>query len=297
MKTETSKRARTEMRNSGPALRTSAELGLTPNVVSRDNATSVPLGCIGHVAEVNGEDAQISPGLAGDGEPERLATGFQGESMYQVIYADPPWAYRNRKTGGSHTSGSAQKYPTLTLAEIHALPLGELGHQNSVCFLWATTPLGRDPFDVLDQWGYVYKTKWYWRKTGRKGTGYWTRGCVEEVLIGVRGTVPAWRSDLDNWIEELDYVVESRREGHSRKPALVRQMIELLTPGARRFELFATERSVGWDVYGLALDPTHDFRLSTFWEGLLGHHPDVSLEVRRRLRRAQVSRKRVSVAD
>ena len=74
-------------------------------------------------------------------------------------------------------------------------------------------------------------------------------------------------------------------------------MIELLTPGARRLELFATERSVGWDVYGLALDPTHDFRLSTFWEGLLGHHPDVSLEVRRRLRRAQVSRKRVSVAD
>ena len=110
-----------------------------------------------------------------------------------------------------------QKYPTLTLAEIHALPLGELGHQNSVCFLWATTPLGRDPFDVLDQWGYVYKTKWYWRKTGRKGTGYWTRGCVEEVLIVL--CVPSRHGGRIgiNWIEELDYVVESRREGHSRK--------------------------------------------------------------------------------
>lgn len=147
----------------------------------------------------------------------------------------------------------------------------------------------------------TYKTEWYWHKVGRKGTGYWTRGCVEKVLIGVRGKVPAWRSNLDNWIEggwtdddAFDGVFESKPEGHSRKPAVVRQMIEYLTPdvevclGCRRptadrdcgcpagtgmrktqrVELFATERPEGWAAYGLALDPSHDFRDPGFWAGV-----------------------------
>lgn len=196
---------------------------------------------------------------------------------YDVIYADPCWSYRNLKTGGSHTSGSAQKYPTMTLDELASMPVNRLVHKDSVCFLWSTVPLGTYPFDLLEAWMYDYKTKWFWHKVGRKGLGYWTRGCVEEVFIGVRGNVKAWRSDLDNWIEgggpedpeAFDGVFESKPEGHSRKPAMVRQMIELLTPGASRVELFATERVPGWASYGLALDPSHDFRDPAFWSSIL----------------------------
>jgi N6-adenosine-specific RNA methylase IME4 len=215
---------------------------------------------------------------------------------YDVLYIDPPWPYRNVKTGGSHTSGAAQKYPTMTLDELAMMPLDDLAARDSVCFLWATTPLGADPFDLLSIcWPFKYKTKWYWHKVGRKGMGYWTRGAVEEVLIGVRGHVSAWRSTLSNWIEApgddwleiLDDIppFESVPSGHSRKPTRVREMIEILTPGARRVELFATEYAVGWDSYGLALDPAHDFRTPEFWEGILGYDPTVSDIVRRQGRR------------
>lgn len=198
-------------------------------------------------------------------------------NLFDVLYADPAWRYRNLKTGGSHTSGAAQQYKTMALEEIAALPIRSVMARDSVCFLWATTPLGADPYAVLDAWGYDFKTKWYWHKIGRRGLGYWTRGCVEEVLIGVRGSVKAWRSNLDNWIEggwtedpeAFGGVFESKPEGHSRKPAVVRQMIEYLTPEARRVELFATERPEGWAAYGLALDPFHNFLDPTFWESFL----------------------------
>jgi len=125
---------------------------------------------------------------------------------------------------------------------------------NSVAFLWATVPLGKDPYEVLDAWGFRFVTEWAWHKVGRKGLGYWTRGSFEKVLVGVRGQVPAWRSSLDNWIE-------SKPQSHSRKPARIRTMIEALTPGmAKRVELFATETVLGWDSYGLALDQSHDVR-------------------------------------
>jgi N6-adenosine-specific RNA methylase IME4 len=190
---------------------------------------------------------------------------------YDVIYADPAWRYQNNKTGGSHTSGASQQYATMSLDEICDMPVSSIAAQNSVCFLWATTPLGRDPYDVLDAWDYEFKTKWYWHKTGRKGIGYWTRNAVEEVLIGVRGKVTPWRSTLDNWIEAAEEVspFQLAPEGHSIKPQRVRLQIEELTPEATRVELFAREKWwLGWDAYGLDIDPAHDFRDANFWRAV-----------------------------
>lgn len=219
---------------------------------------------------------------------------------FEVILADPSWPYRNVRTGGSHKSGSAQVYATaahghggvMTLDEIAAMPVKQLAAKNAVCFLWATTPLGTDPYRVLAAWGFDFKTKWYWRKTGRLGLGYWTRGCVEEVLIGIRGTVPAWRSSLENWIEapeeplvvnyggvvaatqQFTGVFESKPEGHSRKPLGVRTMIEALTPGTNRVELFSTQAEVPhWTHYGLQIDPSHDFRDPAFWARVAAEEP------------------------
>lgn len=117
----------------------------------------------------------------------------------------------------------------------------------------------------------TFKTKWYWHKTDRKGLGYWTRGAVEEVLIGTRGKVTPWRSSLDNWVTEAEQVppFESVPEGHSIKPQKVRQMIEQLTPGAARVELFAREAWWdGWDAIGLGVDPSHDFTDPAFWHSV-----------------------------
>jgi N6-adenosine-specific RNA methylase IME4 len=108
---------------------------------------------------------------------------------FDVLYIDPPWVYENKKTGGSHTSGAVQQYRGLTVDELCALPVRSIAAKSAVLFLWATTPLGQDPYRVMEAWGFTFKTKMYWHKAGRKGLGYWTRGCVEELLIGTRGPV------------------------------------------------------------------------------------------------------------
>lgn len=196
----------------------------------------------------------------------------------------PDGAYNNKKTGGSHKSGAEQKYPCLSMTELAHLPIASIAAKDAVCALWATTPFGGVPYTLLDAWGFEYKTELYWRKTGRKGTGYWTRGCVEKLLIGIRGKVPAWRSSVDNWQEftELDDLepVEAMPLGHSKKPAGMIRLLEQLTPQVeRRVELFATRHSVEvanagdvrWDCYGLDLG--HDFRFESFWDGLIHPQP------------------------
>lgn len=221
---------------------------------------------------------------------------------FDVVLADCAWQYRNVKTGGSHQSGASQKYETLSLDQIREMPVSQIAARDAVCALWATVPLGADPYSVLDAWNFEFKTEWFWYKIGRKGTGYWTRGCVEKLLIGVRGKVPAWRSNLDNWIEHgwndedaFDGVFESKPEGHSRKPAVVRSMLEYLTPDVEvclgcnkptaadcgcpagtavrpttRVELFSTQPEVpNWTHYGKVIDPSHDFLDPGFWERVL----------------------------
>lgn len=166
----------------------------------------------------------------------------------------------------------------LTVTEIANLPVPSILARDAICALWATTPLGSDPYKVLTAWGFTYKTKLYWHKVGRKGIGYWLRGEIEELLIGIKGDVRAWRSSEANWLEvpEILCVGESKPEGHSRKPREVRDLLTHLTPGAARVELFATETVPGWDSYGLALDPSHNFLDPAFWEQFHGRDAEGS---------------------
>jgi len=167
--------------------------------------------------------------------------------MFQVIYADPPWAYRNVKTGGSHRSGAAQHYPVLTPTEVATLMLPVIASPATL-WLWATVPLLPEILPVMRAWGFTYKTLIVWHKTGRKGTGYWLRGEAELLLLGVRGKVRAFGSSLSN-------VIDAPVEGHSVKPAIFRQLIEQHTPNQMRVELFGRGPSTPqWTVHGFDSD-------------------------------------------
>ena len=182
---------------------------------------------------------------------------LQQNLMYQVIYADPPWAYRNQKTGGSHRSGAAQKYPTLTPFEVAAIPVSTLVTRPATLWLWATVPLLPEILPVIPAWGFTYKTTIIWRKTGRKGLGYWFRGEVELLLFGIAGRVPSFRSPDSN-------VINAPVEEHSRKPTCFRQLIERYTPNQSRVELFARETDdlSGWTCHGFESDGS-DLRSAT----------------------------------
>lgn len=166
---------------------------------------------------------------------------------YNILYADPGWKYDNQKTGGSHKSGAAQKYTVMSVGDICRLPVLDIAEKNSVLFLWATVPMLPEAIDVMRVWGFQYKTKITWHKTGRLGLGYWFRGEIEELLFGVRGKVKAFRSSLPNFIE-------TRVLSHSEKPEEFRRLIETATArtieNPRRIELFARKRVPGWDAWG-----------------------------------------------
>jgi len=163
---------------------------------------------------------------------------------YKVIYADPPWKYRNVRTGGSMISGSSAKYSVMSTADICALPVKEIAEKDSVLFLWATVPMIEDAFEVLYAWGFMFKTMLTWRKIMSLGMGYWFRGQCEHLLFGVRGDVKAFRCQEPNFIQ-------TKALRHSEKPEEFRALIERATKGMEpKIELFARRKVRGWTAFG-----------------------------------------------
>lgn len=139
-------------------------------------------------------------------------------------------------------SGSMAKYKTMSLEEIKVLPIQDIVDKNSVLFLWVTCPMQYEGMEVMTAWGYKYKTKIYWRKIMSLGMGFWFRGQVEECWLGIKGNIKAFRLQAPNFIQ-------SKVRKHSQKPDEVRRLIEL-TELKPRIELFAREKTEGWDVWG-----------------------------------------------
>ena len=83
---------------------------------------------------------------------------------YKVIYADPPWKYRNKPNGRS----PEEHYQTMPIEDICALPVQELADKDCALFMWVTLPFLRDCFKVIDAWGVKYKTvAFVWIKQNR----------------------------------------------------------------------------------------------------------------------------------
>ena len=168
---------------------------------------------------------------------------------YSVILADPPWAFRAWSNKGMGRSAE-QHYSTMRLEDIKALPVADLAAEDCVLFLWATFPMLKEAFAVIDAWGFTYKTVAFtWVKENRKssglfwGLGYWTRANAEICLLATRGS-PKRQSAA------VHQVILSPVEQHSKKPDAIRERIVTLMGDVPRVELFARQETPGWDVWG-----------------------------------------------
>ncbi len=165
---------------------------------------------------------------------------------YNIIYADPPWRYANKKTGGSMKSGAEAHYETMSIKEICDMPIKKLAARDCVLFLWVTTPLLPECFEILNAWGFKYKTMITWRKIMSMGLGYWFRGQTEHILVCTKGKIKAFRLQEANFIQ-------CKAEKHSQKPEVFRELIEraiVNIPDKVKLELFARKETEGWDVFG-----------------------------------------------
>lgn len=198
---------------------------------------------------------------------------------YDVILADPPWAFSAWSGKDSRTADA--HYRTMTVEEICALDGWLSGHTRpvSALFLWATCSGLPDAFRVMASWGYTFKTvAFVWVKLNRKplddrelhyavarlpadkldrnlityrrqayglhtGMGHYTRAGAELLLLGTRGRLK--RHDAG-----VHQVVHAPLREHSQKPDEVYGLIERLYPNTRRLELFARARWPGWDAWG-----------------------------------------------
>lgn len=81
------------------------------------------------------------------------------DKKYTVIYADPPWSYRQHGTGPKSRGNAAQHYHTMTVEDICALPVPPAwrGGGGMRAVHVATFPTIPDALKVMDAW-VTYKT-------------------------------------------------------------------------------------------------------------------------------------------
>jgi len=174
-----------------------------------------------------------------------------GSNKFATVLADPPWQFQNRTGKMAPEHKRLQRYSTLSLDEIKALPVESIAEDTAHLYLWVPNALLADGLQVMADWGFTYKTNLIWykvRKDGgpdRRGVGFYFRNVTEIILFGVRGksarTLQAGRTQ--------ENIITSRKREHSRKPDEQYDLIESCSWGPR-IELFARGQREGWFSWG-----------------------------------------------
>ncbi len=170
------------------------------------------------------------------------------EKKYSIIYADPPWSYRDKALAGKR--GANCKYPTQSTSWIANMPIHSIASADCALFLWVTMPKLNECFRVIEQWGFDYKTVAFtWVKKNKNkdsffwGMGNWTRANAELCLLATKGKPKRLSASVHS-------VIYSPIETHSQKPHETRSRIVQLLGDIPRIELFARQTVSGWDCWG-----------------------------------------------
>jgi len=184
--------------------------------------------------------------------------GCAGVTKFKTILADPPWQFQNRTGKIAPEHKRLSRYGTMTLDEICALPVGEIGADPSHLYLWVPNALLPDGLKVMEAWGYRYVSNIVWHKIRKdggsdgRGVGFYFRNVSELLLFGVRGknarTLSPARSQVN--------MIQSRKREHSRKPDEQYGIIEACSRGPY-LEMFSRGAREGWVAWGDQADESY----------------------------------------
>ena len=182
---------------------------------------------------------------------------------YNIIYADPPWSFKNYNDKTA-TKYVGNVYPVMNTKDICKLPIKDLADENCVLLIWITFPKLQEVFNVINNWGFEYKTCGFvWVKKNKKninsnfwGMGYYTRSNAELCLLATKG------KPLKRLSHKIHSIIEYPITKHSEKPDTIRDKIVELFGDLPRIELFAREKTDGWDVWGNEVDSDIDISCS-----------------------------------
>ena len=174
--------------------------------------------------------------------------------QFSTILIDPPWRFQNRTGKVAPEHVRLRRYWTMSFDEIAALPLSEYARKNSHLYMWTPNALLHEALQIMQQWGFAYKTNIVWykiRKDGGpdgRGVGFYFRNVTELVLFGVKGKLRTLKPGRT----QVNLIARRKRE-HSRKPDELYDVIEQCSPGPY-LELFARQRRSGWTQTGDEVD-------------------------------------------
>lgn len=172
------------------------------------------------------------------------------EKKYKIIYADPPWAYRQKQInfqsydkGKKYFNDVSEHYQTLSNEQIKNLDVASLSDDSCLLFLWVTSPNLDVGIETGKAWGFEFKTvAFVWEKQ-RTNYGFYTLSSCELCLVFKKGKIPKKATNVRQFLSE-------KLGRHSAKPVEIRRRIELLFPDCHKIELFAREKVEGWDAWG-----------------------------------------------
>lgn len=173
------------------------------------------------------------------------------ERRFGTLLADPPWRFANRTGKVAPEHRRLARYPTMTQADICAMPVAEAMAERAHCYLWVPNALLPEGLEVLAAWGFAYKTNIVWHKLRKdggsdgRGVGFYFRNVTELLLFGTRGrnarTLAPGRRQVN--------MLGTRKREHSRKPDEQYDLIEACSWGPY-LELFSRGARPGWTVWG-----------------------------------------------
>lgn len=175
------------------------------------------------------------------------------DRRYDVILADPPWAYY----GQQDKWGAAAKFYTTAPDEaIVSLPVPELLSDRGVLFLWATSPRLDVAMACLAAWKLHFRgIAFVWVKARKDGGPIGAQGVRPSIVkptaeYVIAASRVAKGRPLPLADEGVPNVILAPRRAHSQKPEQVRDSIERLYPEASKLEMFARSERPGWDAWG-----------------------------------------------
>ncbi|MGI9461377.1 MAG: MT-A70 family methyltransferase [Alphaproteobacteria bacterium] len=179
---------------------------------------------------------------------------------YSIIYSDPPWHYDGKmqfdKSGKSEfnsnwekdvfVSAASFKYPTIKIDQLKNLDVDKIADDDSLLFMWCTSPHLKQGIELGTAWGFEYKTVGFiWNKMIHN-PGQYTLSYCELCLIFKKGRIPKPRG-----ARNIKQLINFERNKHSEKPEIVAQNIQKMFPIQKKIELFARVEREGWDAWGL----------------------------------------------
>jgi N6-adenosine-specific RNA methylase IME4 len=205
--------------------------------------------------ETNGS---VAPANGTVPDPAADLRRFTGDRKFSTILADPPWRFINRTGKVAPEHRRLSRYGTMTVDQIAALPVAEIVTQTAHLYLWVPNALLPQGLQVLEAWGFSYKSNLVWHKLRRdggsdgRGVGFYFRNVTELILFGVRGKNAR---TLAPGRRQVNYLGTRKRE-HSRKPDEQYDIIEACSPGPY-LELFARGARPGWTLWGDQADESY----------------------------------------